>query len=234
MKNWSRLIGIALIGFCFSCSDGGDTEGIFIFPTTYDFAESQHGWEADFTDYPAALQDTTPYDTVYRWDFAYTQAPASAGGRGAIKVSGNNESGDLFMFIKKKVTGFQPNTDYTVVFEVELASDAPTGGSVILKAGAANIEPKKIIEGNSFSLNLDKGDALTAGEDVIVLGDIGVNNSVTPYALVTKSSASSNTPFHVLSNSKGEIWLLVGTDSGFRDYTTVYYTKVSAVFSGSR
>lgn len=31
----------------------------------------------------------------------------------------------------------------------------------------------------------------------------------------------------------GEIWLIIGTESGFEGITTVYYTRVNVVFSGT-
>ena len=145
------------------------------------------------------------------------------------------------MFMKTKVSDLSPNTDYTLVFEVELASNAPKGAvgiggapgeSVFLKAGAAAMEPKKVIEENQYTLNVDKGNQSAPGEIAIVLGDIAVSYDTQDYALINRHN-TGNTPFIARSNSKGEIWLIVGTDSGFEGTTTVYYTRVNVVFSAT-
>ena len=145
------------------------------------------------------------------------------------------------MFMKRKISDLSPNTDYTLVFEVELASNAPKGlagiggapgESVFLKAGAASTEPKKVIEDNQYALNVDKGNQNTPGEMAIVLGDIAVSYDTQDYALITRNN-TEKTPFIARSNSKGEIWLLVGTDSGFEGTTTVYYTRINVVLSST-
>ncbi len=134
-----------------------------------------------------------------------------------------------------------PNTSYNLVFEVELASNTPYGSvgaggspgeSVYIKAGASQIEPKKMIEDNRYVLNVDKGNQSMPGVNAIVLGDIAIPSSTSEYTLISRSNASpSSQPYIAQSNNDGELWLLVGTDSGFEGITTVYYTKVNVLFS---
>jgi hypothetical protein len=66
----------------------------------------------------------------------------------------------------------------------------------------------------------------------IVLGDISVPYNTQGYALITRNNAV-NAPFIARSNSNGEIWLIIGTDSAFEGITTLYYTRVNVVFSTS-
>jgi hypothetical protein len=66
----------------------------------------------------------------------------------------------------------------------------------------------------------------------VVLGDIAVPSDSQDYALITRNNAG-NAPFIARSNSKGEIWLIIGTDSGFEGTTTLYYTRINVVFSAS-
>lgn len=229
--NWRRLIGVCLIWASFSCSLPEEKD-FYIGSQTFDFNESDHGWVADYTDYPAT--QITDADTVYKWHSEYTYAPSSVGRRKAIMLSCNNVNGDIFMFIKKKIGGFKPNATYNVVFEIELASDALAGQGVILKAGASELEPKKIIEDSVYTLNIDKGVQYNAGENVVVVGDIGnIPTQSTNISQIIQGNSSSASPLITRSNSKGEIWLLVGTDSSFTGSTTVYYTKVNVVFSAS-
>ena len=237
MKTCGKLFGVMLSIVLASCSLSKDEGSILVTSYSNDFAVSQNDWQADFSDFPAGVDDST----FYELKFAYADRPANLGPGKSIMLSGNNHSDDLFMFMKKKLTGFSPNTDYTVVFDVELASNAPRGylgaggapgESVFLKAGASGMEPKKVIESNQYTFNLDKGNQSSAGLMATVLGTIATIESSSDYALITRSNASSNAaPFIARSNSNGEMWLFVGTDSGFEGITTVYYTRVNVVFS---
>lgn len=211
-----------------------------VFTASFDFSESLDGWEADFVDLPAGEDDSAFYELQY----AYTALPQNLGGKKSIMLSGNNHSDDLFMFIKRKITGLAPNTTYTLVFEVEMASNAPQGsvgaggspgGSVFLKAGASKIEPAKVVESDRFVLNVDKGNQSMPGVNAIVLGDIAIPSDASDYTLITRSNAaSSSSPvFMAQTNNEGDIWLLVGTDSGFEGITTIYYTRINIIFSAN-
>lgn len=235
MKTCGKLIFLmVLAGFC-GCDVSSDSNGIMVFSYSFDFSASQDSWHVDFTDFPAGIDSS-----AYELKFAYTDRPSNLGAnKKSIMVSGNNHSGDLFMYMKRKITDLTPNADYTLVFEVELASNASegttAGGSpgknVFLKAGASTTEPKRVIEDNQYALNVDKGNLNESGEMAIVLGDIAVPYNTQGYTLINRNSASNANPFIVRSNSKGEIWLIIGTDSGFEGPTTLYYTRVNVVFS---
>ena len=237
MKTCGKLIFFILLAGLCGCDMSADSNGIMVFSYSFDFSQGQDSWYGDFTDFPADVDSSS-----YELKFAYTDRPSNLGtNKKSIMVSGNNQSDDLFMFMKRKITDLSPNTDYTLVFEVELASNAPAGyvgaggapgESVFLKAGASSTEPKKVIEDNQYALTVDKGNQSTSGEMAIVLGNIAVPLNSQDYALITRNSAT-NAPFTAKSNSKGEIWLIIGTDSGFEGTTTVYYTKVNVVFSTS-
>jgi hypothetical protein len=234
-KNISYLLLIILFG----CSINDDPS-VSVFTASFDFSESLDGWDADFVELPTGEDDSAFYELKY----AYTDLPQNLGGKKSIMLSGNNHSDDLFMFIKRKVTGLVPNTTYTLVFEVEVASNASQGslgaggspgGSVYLKAGATKIEPQKVVENDRFTLNIDKGNQSMPGMNAIVLGDIAIPANASEYTLITRSNAaSSSSPvFMAQTNSDGEIWLLVGTDSGFEGITTIYYTRINIIFSTS-
>ncbi|MEO7987926.1 MAG: hypothetical protein ABI663_00190 [Chryseolinea sp.] len=226
---------IIILAFTSGCSDDG--LGFSIFSNSSDFSTGPQGWVGDFADYPTGIDDSS----FYELRFEYTDRPENLGPvQKAIMLSGNNHSDDLFMFLKKKINGLQPNTDYTVVFEVELASNAEKnntgvggapGESVYVKAGASIIEPKKIVDGNNYRMNIDKGNQSTDGDDMKVIGNIAVESA--EYNLITRSNSSQSTPFIVRSSALGELWLIVGTDSGFEGVTTLYYTKINVVFSSS-
>ena len=193
MKTCGKLIFLIGLTGLFGCDLSSDSSGILVFSYGFDFSESQDNWEVDFTDFPAGTDSSS-----YELKFAYTDLPANLGtNKKSMMLSGNNHSDDLFMFMKRKVTDLSPNTDYTLVFEVELASNAPKGAvgiggapgeSVFLKAGAAGTEPKKVIEDNQYALNVDKGNQSAPGEIAIVLGDIAVSYDTQDYALITRNN----------------------------------------------
>jgi len=65
-----------------------------------------------------------------------------------------------------------------------------------------------------------------------LLGNIAVDFDTKDYVLITRTNGGSNaSSFIAKSSSKGELWLIVGTESGFEGVTTLYYTKIDVVFS---
>jgi hypothetical protein len=80
-----------------------------------DFSISAQGWTGDFADYPSI-------GDISSWELSVSHvnmpSPLVSTKKG-IRLSGNNRSDDLFMFLKKKVTGLAPNQTYNVRFEVE-------------------------------------------------------------------------------------------------------------------
>ncbi len=232
------LFGLIVFITAAGCAMEDKSLGFIIFSESADFSVSQEGWVGDFADYPAGPDDSS----FYELRLEYTNRPDELGStKKAILISGNNHSDDLFMFIKKKVAGLQPNTEYTVVFEIEIASNAlknqegiggAPGESVFVKAGATAIEPIKIVDANNYyRMNIDKGIQDGGGKDMMVIGNIAVESS--EYNLITKNNTNQYAPFMARSNSAGELWIIVGTDSGFEGTTTLYYTNINVVFSTS-
>jgi hypothetical protein len=226
----SRLILVLAVLLLSACSLEDDG-GLEIFSLNFDFSTGAEGWVADFTDYP--VSENPLADSVYEWKAEFTSAAVATAGENAFMISCNNVSGDVFMFLKKKVEGLKPNTNYNVVYEIELASNAVAGQGVILKGGASELEPKKVIENNYYVLNIDKGSDTTSGENALAFGDIGVANPSTDYNSTVKGNFDYYAPFITRTNSKGELWLVLGTDSLYEGTTTVYFTKINLVFSVS-
>lgn len=193
-----------------------------------DFQSGNDGWTADVSDYGTAQASLIDFKSAW----SGLPGPLNTS-RKAMMLSGMNRSDDLFMFLKKKLTGLQPNTDYKLVFDLELASSYATnsfgiggspGSSVYLKAGATTTEPAKQLRNNFYEMNIDKGNQSTSGRDAVVLGDVSAGPDVTTYKLITRSNADK--PFVVRTNGAGELWLLVGTDSGYEGLTTLYYSAI--------
>ena len=225
------------------CSLDQGVTGLQLVSLTYDFSTSEHGWQPGFCDYPATSYDSTFYELRY----AHTNAPSEIDGDGkAIMLSGNNHSDDLFMYLKRKVVNLAPETDYFLTYEVTVASNAAgesfgagggPGTSVFLKVGASDIEPRSVVEDGQYIMNIDKGNQIEDGENMVTIGDVGGPSDGKGYVLLTRTNgpdiAHTEKQLVVRTNNKGELWLIVGTDSGYEGTTTLYYTFISAILSRS-
>jgi hypothetical protein len=202
----------------------------------FDFSESDHGWQGDFTDYPV---DFNP--DIYELEFGHRPLPEELDKAGkGLMLKGANRSDDLFMYVRKQLTELDPDTEYRIVIEVEFATDAPAGAvgiggppgeALFVKVGAATEEPLPV-EGEMGSepyyiLNADKGWQSEGGDNAVVVGNAAklVNDEFDVYELKTLSNTSK--PLVVRTDSEGTLWVFVGTDSGFEGTTTLYYTSIT-------
>ena len=222
---------IILSVFLTSCSANYEQE--YQFNDTFD--EDQQGWVAGFADLPA------DYDQAqFMLDSGWGSLPSGLEGN-ALFLSGNNHSDDLFMFIQKQFTGLKPETTYQVQFDVELASNSPAGmmgiggspgESVYIKAGAVNHEPEIIPDSiNWLRMDIDKGNQASEGEDMINLGTFS-NPNIDAETQVGDEFAlmrldNQYVPFQVTSDKEGNIWVIIGSDSGFEGATAVYYNSIN-------
>jgi hypothetical protein len=235
MKSWKFwIIGLLFFG----CGCDNPEQEITVFSISFPLGEldSDEEWTGDFADYPQ--NDSLAYGLYFNHDLL-PQSVNANGETYGLQVSGNNGSDDLFMFIKRKISGFQPNTTYELLFTIRLASNAPTGAagvggapgeSVYLKAGASSVEPRKELQEGVYRMNIDKGNQAEVGSDMINLGHIGVASGTTDFTIITRSNNSDNS-FTVTTDDAGELWIVIGTDSGFEGTTTLYYTQVDVLLN---
>ncbi|GAB3694215.1 hypothetical protein GCM10027592_14900 [Spirosoma flavus] len=234
MKSTLLLTAILTVSlFSFSACKQDDVPTQAGLPYQSSFQRDADGWTADITDYGTAQEN------IMEFKSARTGLPSPLDStRKSLMIESMNRSDDAFMFLKKKVTGLQPNTDYKLIFNVELASKYPEnsigiggspGSSVWLKAGASPVEPVKELKDGFYALNLDKGAQNNDGKDAIRLGNIASSDDTENYTLIKRSNADK--PFIARSNEKGELWLLVGTDSGFEGLTTLYYSSINVTLN---
>lgn len=204
------------------------------FSVSFDFSETPEGWVGDFADYPE--NDSAAYGLIAEHTFLPDELDET---KKAFKLSGSNGSDDLFMFLKRKLTGLRPNARYAILFNVRVASNAPTGAvgaggapgeSVYLKVGAALSEPKKQLEEGMYRMNIDIGEQSEDGDDMLVIGNIGVAANTINFTEVTRNNNSAR-PVIIQTDNTGSIWLIVGSDSGFEGITTLYYTRIDVLFN---
>lgn len=204
-----------------------------------DFREGADGWSAGFAEYNPA---TDPDGSLYALEGGIAPLPVEVGPGTGFLLQGSNRSDDLFLFAKKKVgpeDGIEPNTDYQVHMKLSYASNAPSGGmgaggapgeSVYLKAGASGIEPRANADAQGFlHMSIHKGNQAQGGADASVVGNIanGIDASegTIPYASMTKYHIHE---FTARSDAEGNLWLLVGVDSGYEGTTALFLQQVVA------
>jgi hypothetical protein len=224
----SVLALLAVVGV--ACQDN---ESLAPQPTTgvlldESFTAGKGDWEGDVSDYGVEQQD------IIEFSFDYTGLPSPLdNSKKALKVFGRNRSDDLFMFVRKKLTGLKPNTDYKLQFDVEMASNSPEGSigiggspatSVFLKAGASTVKPERVKQDNFYHLSVDKGSQSEAGKNSVLMGNVANGKETEGYALIQRSNKEQ--PLSARTNDGGELWIFVGTDSGFEGDQTLYYNRI--------
>jgi peptidyl-prolyl cis-trans isomerase A (cyclophilin A) len=199
----------------------------------FDFSSGDQGFTSGFADLPAS------YDpAIYTLVADHRNLPAELGGGNGLFISGANRSADLWMFWKKKITGLEPNTEYQLVLDLEMASNVAAGmtgvggapgESVYVKAGASTAEPVAAVDSQGWwRMNVDKGNQSTGGADASVLGNISkTGNAPNEYEYIYRNNRS--TKLSVTTSADGSLWIFFGTDSGFEGETSLYYTHASAV-----
>ena len=199
----------------------------------FDFSSGNHGFASGFADLPA------DYDPeFYNLVADHRNLPAEIGVGMGLFISGTNHSDDLWMFWKKKLTGLQPNTEYQVVLDIEMASNvAPglvgvggaPGEGVYVKAGASQAEPLVTPDsGGELRLTVDKANQAVSGSAAAVIGNVAKENDDSDqYALLHRSNRSIQQS--ATTSADGSLWLFFGTDSGFESTTALYYTHAAAV-----
>ncbi len=203
----------------------------------FDFSVNNQGWQGDFADYPVGQE------AFFELAWGWTTLPAALPLNGRILtqgifLTGNNHSDDLFMFIKRQVKGLKPHTFYDLTFDVLIENDIPPGligiggspgESVYFKVGASKIEPHKVDINGTYGLNVDKGEQSQGGNNAIVVGNLA-NSLVNPSnpQFEPKEFTNEGNPLRMKTDSKGRLWLFVGTDSGFEG-TSLYYIAHIAV-----
>ena len=222
------ITSIIFWGSCSKDDNSGHSDAPIELRT--DFNDGKDGWQADFSEYHA------DHVASYELEEGLETLPAPLDEQQqAYRISAMNRSDDLFMYLTRKITDLQPLTTYKSQITVSVASNARSGGvgaggapgeAVGLGIGLTAVEPVSSPDEDQFHrMNIDKiQQCCTDGEDMIVIGDVA--NGLDEYVF-TRIERSGE--FTARSNDKGEIWVIIGTDSGFEGKTELYYTQIDVI-----
>jgi hypothetical protein len=233
------FLGVALllplVALACGDDDGSDTPPVDRIVLVYNFDQGKVGWEAGFSDYGPEFE--------MELDSGIAPLPESLGQDGTgFRLTGMNRTDDLFMFLKRRIgpdEGIQAGQVFRATYRIVFASDAPTGcvgvggapgEGVWLKAGIVPEEPEVTLVDGYWELSVDKSNQSNGGKDVWLVGDIanGIECEEAlaagqPYALVEREYQHDA---DVIVARNGELWLIVGTDSGFEGRTELYYLTI--------
>ncbi len=195
------------------------------------FTVGLDSWEGGFADLPV-----TADHNLYELEYAYELLPAELNrpNTKAPMLQSHNRSDDVFMFITRSLSGLKSNTTYLVTFDIEIASNAPSGAigiggppgeSVFVKAGVTHQKPQPVAGEGYWQMNIDKGNQSQGGTDAILLGNIAVNTPVEAPTYQIKT-LKNETPFELTTGESDTVWLMLGTDSGFEGKTKLYFPQI--------
>ncbi len=228
----SVLVVIAVMSLLNGCeAEKSETPTPVDFDYQWQLVADDSAVVAGFADYPVGQ------DSFYELASGWQNLPAPLTGRG-YQLSGNNHSDDLFMFVKRKLTGLEKNARYDIHYTLRVASNAgkncagvggAPGEGVTLKIGLTRSEPHRVQNGSSWLMNIDKGNQAIGGADAIAIGDLATvesncNNTAT---WMYKTIDNHLSRFTASTDDKGELWLLIGSDSGYESTSTFYIMNVA-------
>jgi hypothetical protein len=200
-----------------------------------DFSSGDRGWQAFFVDHPPGVESAWGMSAGLR------PLPSELGRAGSgFMITGNNHSDDLGMVLKKQLgpaDGIQAGQTYWLDFEIQVASNAPSGAvgvggspgdSVYLKAGGSVTEPDRVLhpEDNHLRPTINVGFQSVGGPAATVSGVIANGRDAGAPAQFVALSRTHRHGFPVRADANGRLWLLVMTDSAFEGPTTLYYLRI--------
>ena len=210
---------------------------------SFDFRDGSLGWEADFADYPPATNKNDLYEL--RADIRSLPPELGVSGNG-FYIQGASRSDDLFMFIKRRLdssNGIVAGQTYQVNFTLVFASPTQSGcvgvggaPDIALKAGATPAEPIAILDKSPLfpwlRMNVGKGGQIYGDLAASTTGSTanGIPCGSQPAKYVSIQRNHQHTSL-VNANSRGEIWLLIGTDSTFEGTTAIYYQRIDVTLT---
>jgi hypothetical protein len=225
MRKLAMYACLMIAGMLASCNDDGLDA---ITTLNSDFETSTDGWTAEFSEYSITTDSAS-------LDLLAARAALPSGldtTRHGFMLQSHNRSDDMFMYLKRKLMGLVPNGTYEVTFDIDLGTKYPEnsmgaggspGSSIYLKVGANAAEPARTLKDSTYHFTLDKGNQSQEGKDAIILGNISNAREDTAYAIVRRATPQ---PITAQASSDGDLWLFVGTDSGFEGLTRLYYDRI--------
>jgi len=230
----SIVLAFALIiPLLVSCTRNEDNEDPKIPVREFYFDNDAEGFAPIFADFsPWGLSDSEVRD-YYQMTYSRKMIPVKEAESYGLYIASMNRSDDIFMGYVKEISGLTANTKYTFQISFKLATDVEAGlsgpggapgESVFVKVGVATEYPivGTAPDGSKRILNVDIGIQAHGGRDLVVVGNMAKPVGSTE-GFVFKSMSVERV---ATTNSAGQIFLIIGTDSGYEGFTEYYLDDI--------
>lgn len=220
-----RIWLVVLVAAVFACNSEERNSVDPVYTINTQFETGTEKWTGDYALYN--IKDTADIAYVMEQD----TMPASIDStRYGIRMEATNKGDSIFLFMKRKITGLNPDKTYHVYYDIDLGTNYPdltnaTGKNISLKAGASASEPVKTLTNGYYSLSIKKGLWNVDGSEMVILGDVTNGIAKTTYQLVNRNSSGKT--IAVQPDSDGTIWLCVGEDIHTTGKIVLYYDKIN-------
>lgn len=216
---------------CTAQEDDNEAEHVDLL-TAFEFANGNQEWKGGISDFPIDYLDSV----VYKINNEAVPNSLTSSGK-ALNISAVNPHRDLFYYFLRKESGLEPGERYKIDFEflVYTQLTGKVDGDLYLKLGATNFPPElsprmsgtdKNIE--LISLNVDKGDTNSAsGTDVVNIGSIKEFTGEKPEVI---SGNNFDKRIEVVADRQGNVWLIIGVDSGISGQLTFGMAALTVYF----
>lgn len=230
-----------------SCGLGYTGPGPSAMSFAFDFRSGAQGWQGGVADYYVSEE------TDLQLDLGFRALPAEVTPSGSALFANSKNAHGLpgtFTYYSRRVSGLESNRKYDVSFDLEIASDtpsgcagieAPPGEGVFLKAGASRDPLTSGVEagpnGGIQRISLKKGEGSSDGSEALVMGNMANGdpcNVVIPGVGLSRTwrlKSMTRSGVSMTADASGSATLLFGTDAGALVVTRVYFTRFSATFT---
>ena len=207
---------------------------------SFDFRNGDLGWQADFANYsPVMFVPGEPFAPLAE----IRSLPPELGINGTgFFIQAANRSDAIVMFLKRRLSaadGIVAGQTYQLNFTVTFASAAQSGcvgiggapgEAVVMREGASSAEPTVLLTNGSpaaLAMNMDIGGQSSSGLAASVSGNIanGIPCGSAPPNYVQLQQSHQHISL-VNAGSSGDLWLFVGTASGYEGVTGLYYERI--------
>lgn len=227
MKKYILIAMLAAAGL-WGCNEDSLDASITVDSNFQTGEAGEDGWIPGYAGY-AATADSSQLDTVAATALLPRGLDTTQYG---FRVLSRYSKGNMFSYLKKRVTGFKPNKSYEMTLQVDLAtrySASAIVDKVTFKSGVSAAEPLTKLTSGVYAFNLDKGTGTQVGKDVLLSGSIASTNPDARYHTLL-SYSNDGQPITVTANSQGILWFYAGTDSDYKDTTIFYFDRIIARF----
>ena len=226
-----------IIPLLIACNGNVENGDNTVQTTEFRFDNGAEGFEPIFADFPLdGLLDSEGND-AYQMTHSRKMIPVAGAESYGLYISSINRSDDVFMGYVKEISELEANTQYTFQISFKLATDVEEGffgvgdapgDSVFVKAGVVAKYPivGTAPDGHERILNVDKGNQSQSGKDLVVVGNIAKPTG-SAEGFVFKNMGVERI---ATTNAEGQLFLIIGTDSGFEGFTEYYLDDISLRF----